>query len=404
MKTKIILRTNRKDKDGRHPITLRVSLGKDRKYYSLGIYVNKEDWNPELGLVKTTVKGYKNHNKKITRTDEQAESIIENIERSGESLNFRSFHEKYAPEDNYISVDQMFDIIIKEKEAKGSYGGADSYRQSLAQISKFHEGKTIHWDQINYAWLKSFENHYLNKGRKKSTPGNYLRTLRAVFNEAIKREIISKDIYPFSKFNLSHLTEPASPSFLNLEEIKTFSKIELEKGSADWKAQQYFLFSFYCRGMNFVDMALLKSTNIKRDRIIYKRSKTETPSNILINSNIAQILDDFKDFAPGKDGFLFPIFSKENASGPKFIEQRKQARKRVNHRIAKLADQHLTLDFRLTHGMARHTFANVLRQKSLDTHMIKELMEHKNERTTEIYLGSMGNTLKDNITEDLLSD
>ena len=56
---------------------------------------------------------------------------------------------------------------------------------------------------------------------------------------------------------------------MRIEELK------LEMGSYLWHAKNYFLFSFYTMGMNWVDMSHLKMKNIVNGRIEYIRSKTK---------------------------------------------------------------------------------------------------------------------------------
>jgi integrase/recombinase XerD len=48
-------------------------------------------------------------------------------------------------------------------------------------------------------FLKDYENWMLRRGRSITTVGIHMRTLRAVFNEAIYQEVISKEFYPFGK-------------------------------------------------------------------------------------------------------------------------------------------------------------------------------------------------------------
>jgi len=70
--------------------------------------------------------------------------------------------------------------------------------------------------------LKELENHILSKGCKKSTAHFYFRTLRAIINEAIRRDYMSKEGYPFDTqfthngYSFSHL-KGESNSFVFLQ-------------------------------------------------------------------------------------------------------------------------------------------------------------------------------------------
>ena len=102
--------------------------------------------------------------------------------------------------------------------------------------------------------------------------------------------------------------------FLNkLKEIRYVGTME--------DARQLWLFSYYCRGMSFVDMANLEQSNIEvRDSgeyIKYRRKKTVSTNSrdngfisIKINDNIWKILEYFRT-RPLIGDYLTPIMTKD---------------------------------------------------------------------------------------------
>jgi integrase len=86
--------------------------------------------------------------------------------------------------------------------------------------------------------------------------------------------------------------------------------------SKEWLAQQYFLFSYFCQGMSFADMAHLKWDNIMNGRIYYKRIKTiRTSQNPkVISIKIAEFIEDilavFRKQGSQADDYIFPILKK----------------------------------------------------------------------------------------------
>lgn len=68
-----------------------------------------------------------------------------------------------------------------------------------------------------------------------------------------------------------------------MQEFKKIRDVNLEGRPELLEAYNYFMFSFYSRGMNFADMANLKWENIINGRIIYRRSKTNHHFNILLS-------------------------------------------------------------------------------------------------------------------------
>ena len=81
--------------------------------------------------------------------------------------------------------------------------------------------------------------------------------------------------------------------------IKTLSAIELEKDSPLSLARDIFMFSFYTRGMSFVDIALLKKRHVFPGEICYRRHKTDQLMRVGINKEISRILERYKN-VPGE--------------------------------------------------------------------------------------------------------
>ena len=49
-KTGIELRKSFTNKEGKHPLALRISKGSKKKYISLGLFADKKQWNSEFSL------------------------------------------------------------------------------------------------------------------------------------------------------------------------------------------------------------------------------------------------------------------------------------------------------------------------------------------------------------------
>jgi len=62
---------------------------------------------------------------------------------------------------------------------------------------------------------------------------------------------------------------------------------------------------------------------------------------------------------------------------------------------------HLGILTSLTTYVARHTFASTLKSKEVPASVIKEMMGHANEQTTEIYLKAFGNDVLSVASEHL---
>src|SRR5690606_16269864 len=101
---------------------------------------------------------------------------------------------------------------------------------------------------------------------------------------------------------LNHKTRKRSVPINVISKIKN---LELEKGSALDLARDIFMFSFYTRGMNFIDIIGLTKNSIIENEIYYVRSKTKQPFYIPINEYISAII---KKYSVNGD-YLFPIYN-----------------------------------------------------------------------------------------------
>jgi len=101
--------------------------------------------------------------------------------------------------------------------------------------------------------------------------------LKAIFNRAIKEELISNKNYPFKNFKSGRSTK--SKEVLYPEDIKKLWEYKTV-GVREARAKDYFFFSYLCNGMNFKDIVYLKYSNIKGDMLSFIRSKTRLTSRM----------------------------------------------------------------------------------------------------------------------------
>lgn len=121
-------------------------------------------------------------------------------------------------------------------------------------------------------------NHFHKQMISPNSIGVYFRTRRSLFNKAIKEGYAKKAYYPYDEYKVSRFKEQTRKRAITKEEIKKIEALELEQGSSLYHTQQFFLFSYYCSGMNFKDVAQIQWSNFKKVEtklsMNYDRSKT----------------------------------------------------------------------------------------------------------------------------------
>lgn len=115
-----------------------------------------------------------------------------------------------------------------------------------------------------------------------------MKTIRAIYNKAIKSGIISKEAYQFTNYRIK--TTPTEKRSLDIDGIKSIMLLHLEKDDSSFHYRNYFLTSYMLYGISFIDMAFLKLENIVDNRVKFLRSKTSKPYNIKIMPQLKEIL------------------------------------------------------------------------------------------------------------------
>jgi len=179
-----------------------------------------------------------------------------------------------------------------------------------------------------------------------------------------------------------------------IKAIKEMKDLDLTMNSALDFARDMFMFSFYTRGMSFVDMAYLKKTDIKNGILTYRRRKTGQELTIKWEKCMAEIIDKYPD---NKTDFLLPIIKEEGNDR----RQYDNALHLVNYRLKELSTM-LKLKRPLTMYVARHSWASVAKAKNVPLSVISEGMGHDSEATTQIYLASLETSVVDKANKMIL--
>ena len=226
-----------------------------------------------------------------------------------------------------------------------------------------------------------------------------MRELRSILNKAIERGYLQQTSYPFKKYKIAKLKHVPDKKALTSDEMRRIMELDLSNHPKLVEARDYFLFSFYTRGMNFVDMMLLKWTDIKDNKIIYKRSKTGTPFEIEILPPVSKLLD--KQKKNKKTEYVFPILLKDGMSPMQIQNRRHKVLGRYNKKLSKIALL-AGIDGKITSYAARHSFATILKNKGESVEMISELMGHQSPVITQAYLKSFPQKELDKAAKALL--
>lgn len=171
-----------------------------------------------------------------------------------------------------------------------------SYRDAVRNANEFSPGVAM--DDIDIGWVKKYERWQYDRGVSDSTIWSRLKIIRALFNEAIKRDLLKPWQTPFRLYEIPELRYRTDVlRFAEMEELLAY-RFEDQKLR---KARDFFLLSCYS-GLRYGDMIRLTSDHIRQVNdetwLSIKTSKTgklvQVPLSIIFYGRAMQILARYK--------------------------------------------------------------------------------------------------------------
>lgn len=269
---RVVLRKSRKLKDGRYPITIRLTHNQKVKYLFTGYSALEREWNGKYPTyLNNKHPNQKELNQYLIRKYSQVNNQVLIYEQTGKPYTVYDLHsivvDKNSPTTLFTFTENIIDKLIKSDRI----GNAENYKTAINVVKRFSNGKDFHFEDINYKWLSEFESYHYTRGNSPVSLSVYLRSIRSLFNKAIKHGIVSESHYPFGRNKYTIPTGPSKKRAISKHDIIKIENLDITKGSHLWHARNYFLFSFYTMGMNWSDKAHLKMNNIINGRIEYIR-------------------------------------------------------------------------------------------------------------------------------------
>lgn len=387
--------------NGEHPLMLRVTKDRKRKYISLGISCNPKLWNSKTNEPR------KNHPDKDVLTSiifkkiQSYNTEILNHKDDGKDFTPETLIKKVEIETKRITVFQFFDQHIQSLEESKKIGYAKTFRDTKAQI-KTYTKKDLSFHEIDSNWLEKFESWLRSKDLADNSISIRMRTLRTLWNEAIVKKYARQENYPFNEYKISKFSTDTRKRAISKDNIKAIESLELKPYSAIFEAQQYFIFSYYAQGINFVDIAQLKWENLEDGRITYVRAKTKQKIVFRVSTPLERILNLWRPFTGNsKDNYIFPILKKDKHLTPQQqYDRTRKVLKRTNKHLKAIGET-IGLDTPLTTYVARHSFATVLKQSGVSIGIISETLGHRTESITSTYLKDFEDSIINEALENL---
>ena len=304
--------------------------------------------------------------------------------------------------------------VIAQLKQLGKVRTSETYTATLKSFMAFRDEQDVPLDGISSDMMLMYEAHLKARGVRMNTISFYMRNLRAVYNRAVEKGLTQPN-NPFRHVytGVDKTVKRAIP----IKAIKALKELDLSmKPSLDF-ARDMFLFSFYTRGMSFVDIPYLKKTDLQNGILTYRRRKTGQELSIKWEKCMAEIIAKYPE---NKTDYLLPIIKEEGngrnsvshqacLNGRVVTDEGKANERRqydntlhlVNYRLKELSTM-LKLQRPLTMYVARHSWASAAKSKNVPLSVISEGMGHDSEATTQIYLASLETSVVDKANKMIL--
>ena len=391
--------------NGESPLMLRISKEGRRTMKSLGVSVDPKFWNFDTNQPKPNCPNRQLIRQIVLKYETEYNGKILTKEINEEEFTPQTIVAEQKERIKAQTVEEVYKAIIAELKERGSAGNAYAYLNSYNVLKSFNRDKPLHFtfSRIDADYLEKFEEWMRARGNKDTSMSFQMRTLRAVFNRAVKAKAVAKEKNPFGEdYKVSKFDTRTPKRALSKEEVMKIVNADCSAESDLYRlAHDVFVFSYLCGGIAFVDVANLTPANIVDGRLSYKRQKTHGAINIPLSERAMQIVGRYADYCE-RAGYLFPILDERLHITP--IQKRNRVHKvchQVNLELRKLA-QNLKISAEVTTYVARHSFATVLKKSGVNIGIISEALGHHSLKTTQIYLDSFENSQIDAAMKNLL--
>jgi integrase/recombinase XerD len=377
-------------KSGLYPVKVRVTFRVGdkfvQKYYSTGHEINQSQWDKvRSGSVPHSLRKMR---EEALKFEARANDIVSVNPQIKPELFDALFVGKYSKQ---AGVGVLYNELISKFEQEERISYASNFRCSLASLQEFRGDFPL--EVVDVDFLEEYERWMTTQRKEKgetikanslTTVGFYLRALRAVFNLAIDRKMISADLYPFGP---KKYVIPKGSNFKKALDKKDKGRLEVSKTKLpqEKKAIALWMFSYYCNGMNFTDMAYLKEENVKSDVIVFVRRKTMRtvrevkPIVVPIRPEMRLVLQEYGNHSP----YLFGVINDEMNAKEKY--RKIQDWIKITNKYVNEVAKRLNLGKVNTYD-ARHTFATALLRANANVKDISDSLGHSSTAVTEAYL------------------
>lgn len=389
MKVSFNLRQYKEDKDT--PIYLVCTINGKQEKLSTGLKVRPTLWdkNKQVAIVSNT------QSKAIRLQNEGTNKSLESaLARFEDWQDYMTEH----PEMQDVAADKLkmflqderdrlnisplewFETTIRE-DYNTSAGTKRKYMDDLNALKLFVEETHIRlntFSNLNYTFIKKYEEYLMNKGRAITTIINRMRALFSLISNAERQGLINPVETGISRYKMPRNKEEGSQIYLTDDELERMRRLTLE-GNEE-KVRDIFILQ--CQlGQRYSDIMNLENAIVTHKDIQLIQEKTGKKVTIPLNQVAKQILS--------KYGGIIPSISIEYANA---LIKKIGEKADINEDIivpvrtgGKVSSKKVDKYSLISTHTARRTFVTSSLKKGLSPSIIMKITGHTSMKTMEGY-------------------
>ena len=357
----------------------------------------REEWDAQKSEVALACGGREQFLRTVrehtARDTERLRTIIGRLETAGCAFTADDIVDRFLAPAHEGSFVRFMEELVARLQHLGKIRTSETYAAAAESFMRFRGGRDLLLNEIDSDLMVEYQTYLRQRGLAMNTVSFYNRILRAAYNRAVEKGL-AEQRHPFRHVytGVDKTVKRAIP----LQAIRRIKNLDLSARPSLEFARDMFLFSFYTRGMSFIDMAHLRKQDLRNGILSYRRRKTGQQLFIKWEQCMQEIAG--KHAAKGSDRLLAIIRTPDNA-----LQQYRNALRLVNNKLKTISAM-AGLQTNLTMYVSRHSWASIARSKHVPVSVISEGMGHDSETTTQIYLASLDNSLIDRANSMILKN
>lgn len=398
---KLILNRHRALKSGAYPLVFQLIHRRRKKLIYTSCKLFEEEFDAQkqtVRFVSESVRGLREVrrlNRELKRTSRDLTACISALEARGRDYDVSDIVTRDDIARNKLTLLQYMDLQIAGKHASKRFGTEAALRHTRASVAGFTGSRAVGIPEIDSRFVSGYEAFLRGRGVSPNTVCYYMRNLKTVYRQAKADGYCVCAADPFE--HVRSKPRKTVKRALKREEIRRLYHADLTQYPHLEFARDIFMFSFFCRGMPFVDVIYLQKHSLCDGVLGYARHKTGQWLQVALIPRLQALID---KYACPSSPYVFAALCGDDEWQLRC--QYRTVLERVNRNLKRLG-RLCSISTPLTTYVARHTWATLAKELGTPASVISEGLGHTTEKTTRIYLKEFDRGVVDRANE-LVSD